>query len=39
MSDGRQSLTFDGFEALMRQSRGIAGAIDRAMAQPLPQAG
>ena len=34
LSDGKQSLTLDGFETMMAQLRRIAGAVDRQIAHP-----
>lgn len=34
LSDGKQSLTLDGFETMMDQLRRIAGAVDRLIAPP-----
>lgn len=34
LSDGKQSLTLDGFESMMTQLRRIAGAVDRQIATP-----
>ena len=39
VSDGRQSLTLPGFEAMMADLRRLATALDRTLAGPSPAAG
>jgi hypothetical protein len=39
VSDGRQSLTFAGFEAMMAELRRVAEALDRTLPGPAQAAG